>query len=232
MKFHARSYHLLVAAVTIGVAAAALATTLALAQDTGPVKNTPHDPMAGLSPAQREAIVASAHARNDEFLRNFVAQHRDPRSLPVGWLDSYAAPPASLTAATADADLIVHGRVQNVTFERNPSGGMPISTAQVQVLDTVKGHAAQRISVGQLGGPVAKGDGGALVQFRGSELILPGDEVVLLLKQVGAGEPFRTVFGAGTYLVRNGVIAGENAEHYGVSGQPLQWFVNKLSAGG
>lgn len=231
MKLHARAYHFLVVAVTVGVVAAALAATLALAQDTGPVKTPRHDPMAGLSPAQREAIVASAHARNDEFLRNFVAQRRDPRSLPVGWLDGYAAPPASLTAAATDADLIVHGRVQNVTFERNPSGGMPISTAEVGVLDTVKGRAAQRISVGQLGGPVAKGDGGVLVQFRGSQLILPGDEVVLLLKQVAAGEPYRAVFGAGTYFVRNGVIAGENAEHFGVSGQPLQRFVNQLSAG-
>jgi hypothetical protein len=230
MKVYFRPFQLLVVTLTAAVVGAALVTTLALAQGGGPVK-TPHDPWAGLSPSQREAIVAAAHARNDEFLRNFVAQHRDAHSLPVGSLDTYGAPPTNLAAAVTAADLVVHGKVQLVDFETNPSGGMPIATAEVRVLDTLKGHAVRLIAVGQLGGPVARENGGVLVQFRMSPLILPGDEVVLLLNQVGAAEPFRVVLG-GVYFVRNGSVVGEPAEHYGINGEPVQQFLNRLLAAG
>jgi hypothetical protein len=221
---------LLVRIALVSILTATGAVTLALAQGAPPDKKGMPNPEAGMSDTQREAIHAETHAQNDRFLADFIAQHRDPHTLPVTWVQTYAAPPAGLQDAIRSADVIVHGRVEAVTFERNPSGGMPISTADIRVLDSVKGQAAHLISIDQAGGPVAA-EGGRLAQFDMSQLVLAGDEVVLFLQQSALGAPrFQTVYGAGVYLVENGKIAGEAAIRFGVSGQPVPHFLARLSS--
>lgn len=221
MRFSFRVYHLVVVVVTAAVATAALATTLALAGNATVDKPPPYNPFAGKTDAEVEATITATHARDDQFVRDFVAQHRDPRSLPVSWVTSYAPYPPSVDAAARAATLIVHGIVQTITFDPNPSGGLPYATSQIQVVGVVKGQASPVISVFQLGGPVAPGDGGRLAQLAMDPLVLPGDEVVLLLAKGSAGQLWRPVYGAGVYVVRNGIIEGEAAEHYG-SGKPMQ----------
>jgi len=95
-------------------------------------------------------------------------------------------------------------------------------TATVSVRDVGKGSiAGPRTVVRQSGGPVARPGGrGALVRLEGEELILPGDEVVLLLTRSQATTPeYRAIFGAGVQFVRNGRFSGESAKRYGVDGQ-------------
>jgi hypothetical protein len=58
----------------------------------GPHKPQPH-PESGLTDRQRAAIVAQTHARNARYLHDFVAQRRDPRSLPVIEVPTFAPPP-------------------------------------------------------------------------------------------------------------------------------------------
>jgi hypothetical protein len=202
---------------------------MAVANGAGKV---PNNPDAGLTDAQRAAEVAATHAANDQFLRNFVAQHGNPHSLPVIRVGTWAAPPPTLAAAASRAQTIVHGTVQDVTFVPNPSGGLPIATAHVQVLETIKGQASQVISVGQLGGPVAQKTGGALAELDSDELVLPGDEVVLLLQPTGSSGVSRTVLGGGVYFVRNGVVTGESSEQYKLNGGSVQKLLDALRAAG
>jgi hypothetical protein len=231
MNLHFRPYHLFVATVTVGVVAAAWITTMSLAQSNGPSSKGPH-PEPWLNTSEQQAEVNAAHAANNQFLHEFEAQHRDPHSLPTVWIESWATAPATLNSAAQDADLIVHGKVENVTFAPNPSGGMPRSTAVIRVIGSVKGQPLRLITVDQMGGPVAQTPNGGLVQFDKAPLILPGDEVVLLLRQGAAGEPLHEVYGAGAYLVHSGAISGENAERYGVAGQSLTQLLNTLGAAG
>jgi hypothetical protein len=232
MKLKIRRYNAFVAVLTLLVAGGALATSAVLAQSIGHVGKTAPNAEAGLSDAQREAIHAAAHAQNNAYLATFVARHQDPHSLPVIMVGSYAAAPATLQAAARAAQTIVQGKVLNVDFAPNPSGGMPVATAHVQVARTVKGQALSTVAVTQLGGPVAHGQGGALAVLDSDELVLPGDQVVLLLTQPIAGGPIRTVAGGGVYFVRNGAVAGESSEAYQVTGQSADQLISELAAAG
>ncbi|PZS09774.1 MAG: hypothetical protein DLM70_01250 [Chloroflexi bacterium] len=230
MKLYIRKYNIFVGLLTLLVVGAGLATSAVLAQSIGGGGKTAHNAEAGLSDSQREAIHAAAHAQNNAYLRTFVAQHQDAHELPVVWVQSWAAPPATLQVAAQAAGTIVLGNVLNVNFAPNPSGGLPIATARVQVARTIKGRAASVITVTQLGGPVAHGQGGALAELDADQLILPGDQVVLLLVPLAADGMLRTVQGGGVYFVRNGVMASENSEFYKVTGHSLDQFISELVA--
>ncbi|HEV2415528.1 MAG TPA: hypothetical protein VGX27_12020 [Candidatus Dormibacteraeota bacterium] len=165
------------------------------------------DPEAGLSDSQRQAMHDAAHARNSRYLKEFVAAGRDPHSLPIVRVETYEAAPPNLGAALAAADAVVIGRVLNVTFADNPSGGMPIATATVEVTRKIRGTVGSTITIQQLGGPVATESGGALAEFDTDQLLLPGDEAILMLKLKGG--VFHPVPAAGVNLVRNGRVLAE-----------------------
>lgn len=173
----------------------------------------PNNPEAGLSDSQRQALHNAAHARNSQFLREFVSGGRDPHSLPAIRVETYAAPPLTLASALSAADTIVQGRVRTVTFVDNPSGGMPIATATVDVTRNIKGSTSAVITVQQLGGPVAHGSSGALAEFDTDQLLLPGDEAILMLKAVG--EVFHPLPGAGVNLIENGQVEAEASNPFG-----------------
>ena len=131
----------------------------------------------------------------------------------------------SLGSAAIQASVIVHGFVQTVHFVGNPSGGMPQMTASIGVRDVGKGSVAgTTIVVRQSGGPVARpGNRGALVRLEDEELILPGDEVVLLLtRSQGPTPEYQPVYGAGVQFVRSGKFSGESAKRYGVDGESFE----------
>lgn len=185
-------------------------------------KSHPPDPWAGLSDAQKQAMVDQAHAMNVKYLQDFEARHGDPRSLPVITIDTFQGPPASFGSAAARATVVLEGVVGAVHFAAGPDGGLPRMTASVDVLRVGRGAVTgSAVLVRQPGGPVAQPDGrGALVRLAGEELILPGDHVVLLLTRPQPGvDLYRPVDGAGVYFVRNGVLAGEAAIRYGLAGQ-------------
>ena len=165
------------------------------------------NPEAGLSDAQREALHSAAHARNDAFLREFVARNGDPRSLPVIEIESYGAIPTSLPAAMSAATLVAEAHVANTTFAPDPRGGMPISTSRLVLDDIVRGTAQREILVIQAGGPVAQADGGALAQLDVDPLLLPGNHVLVLLEPAKDAGTFRTVPGVGIlYVETSGLV--------------------------
>jgi hypothetical protein len=209
-------------AVVATIVTVALALTMASAASDRkvPIPN----PWAGLTDSQKNDVVAATHARNVQYLQSFEARHGNPRSLPVIKIDTYQAPPQSFGAAATQATAVVHGAVRSVHFSADPNGNLPQMTASVDVIGVGRGTVARStITVRQLGGPVAQPNGGgALVRLGGEELVLPGDEVVLMLASVQpGGDAYRMVYGAGVYFVRNGLLSGEAASRYGLAGGSL-----------
>lgn len=223
---------ILVILLTLVVAAAGLTVGAWLGQASAQGGKQPPNPEAGMTDSQREALHAAAHARNDAYLHAFMSAHQDPHGLPIVWVPDWAAPPATLQAAVQAAHVIVQGTVLSVGFAVNPSGGLPMATARIQVTRSVKGQPPSVVTVVQEGGPVAHGKGGALAELESDQLVLSGDQVVLMLTQPATGSPFRTVPGAGVYLVENGTIAGESSETYKVKGLPLAQFLAQVSSAG
>ncbi len=82
-----------------------------------------------------------------------------------------------------------------------------------------KGSATTPIVVTQSGGPVAQPGGkGALVELEDEDLMLPGDEVLVLLVHAESGSGYAPVYGAGVQRVSAGKMSGHSAELYGVDG--------------
>ncbi len=226
--------------ILAGVAVAMVAVTGAIvvsmeAAAGGGYTKQPSNPWAGLTDAQRQADVDQAHARNVRYLQDFEARHGDPRSLPVIKVSTWQGPAPSLGSAAGQASAIVHGGVQSVRFVADPNGNLPQMIATVAVRDVGKGSVAgSTISVRQPGGPVAQPGGhGALVRLEEEELVLPGDEVVLLLTRSATSDPeYRAVYGAGIQFIRGGRFAGEAAERYGVAGQAYSTMWQSVTTAG
>jgi hypothetical protein len=178
----------------------------------------PFDPWAGLSDQQKQAQIDKTHAQNARYLEDFQAKNGDLRSLPIIKISTWAPPAASVGAAAAQAEVIVHGYVESVNFTAIARGGMPEMDARVRITDVGKGSVGSTIVVMQLGGPVAQPGGkGALVELEYEHLILPGDEVVLLLSpKVGPATQYRAIYGPGALLVQRGQFSGEAARRYGL----------------
>jgi hypothetical protein len=179
------------------------------------------DPWAGLSDAQKQAQVDQTHARNAAFLRDFVSRHGDPRTLPVIRVPDDQVAPATLREAVDEAQIVVRGTVTDTSFALNPQGGLPLATASVTTIQVVKGHVPSDFQVRQLGGPVAQGAGGALAELDDDPLLLPGDDVILLLR-TGPDGTLRTLPGDGILYVVDDVVRAE-------SGSPIASAVNGLS---
>lgn len=218
------------AVIAVALALAAAVTVNAVFQGPGSGKILPSNPWEGKSDAERQTDVDAAHKRNDDYLRAFVAQGLDPRSLPVIEIDAYAAPLDTEDASTARADLIVRGRVKSTTFSPNPSGGMPISISNVIVSRTEKGQVSESVNARQLAGPVAQANGGALVHLHNDEPLLPGDDVILLLEKADDGTMV-TQPGTGIYFVRNGITIAEDTNPFGaqLSGRSAEELMQSLS---
>jgi len=204
-----------VAAILVAGATVALGTTAIASTVSG---KHPFNPWAGLTDQQKQAIVDQTHQRNVQYLNDFEAKHGNPRSLPVIKISTYQAGPMTMGAAVAQAEVIVRGHVDAVHFTAEPNGGMPQMTATLRVELVGKGSVSSSIVVRQLGGPVAQaGNTGALVQLEDEQLILPGDDVLLLLihSQTSASE-YRSVYGAGVIFVLNDRLSGDAAKRYGL----------------
>ncbi len=193
--------------------------SVAFASATGKV---PFNPWGGLTDQQKQAQVDAVHAANVKYLEDFEARHGDPRSLPVIKLSTYQPPAASVGAATAQARLIVHGRVSSVHFIADPTGNLPQMSANVTISEVGKGSLASgQIVVRQIGGPVAQPHGaGALIELEYEQLMLPGDEVLLLVTPMPDGGQYRAVYGPGVQFIRGGSLAGESSARYGIDGKP------------
>jgi len=197
-------------------------------------KVLPSNPLGGMTQTQVDAVVAAAHARNDRFLASFVASKQDPHILPVVEVDDFAGPAAqTLSGTLALSDLVVQGTVLNLSFARNPSGGMPTATATLSIDVVVRGQAKSSIVVEQSGGPVAQDVGGALVEDGDDQLILPGDRVVLFLRNDAAAGVYRPLLGVGVMFIKpDGSVAAEDTNPFGgeINGRSINQVLAMLAS--
>ncbi len=188
------------------------------------------NPWASLTDERKQAVVDQTHRANIAYLQAFEARHGDPRSLPVIRISTWQGPPPSVGTAIKQASYLVHGSVGSVHFTPDPSGNLPMTTATVTVKDVGRGAmVASTVVVRQVGGPVAQPGGrGALVMLDTDELLMPGDDVLLLLSPDGDGS-LKPVSGAGVYFVRSGLVQGQAASRYGLNGRPFAEIWKVLS---
>jgi hypothetical protein len=160
------------------------------------------------------------------YLRDFVASGRDPHTLPRLWIEATSDAPESLAVAARAAEVVFVGVVSKTTFDSGPDG-LPVAHSTVRVTDVLKGSPAGEVQVQQAGGPVPQPNGtGGLAQLTTDELILPGDQVVILgsfRSDLGA---YQTSPTAGVYFVREGRVYPEESNRFGhpLRGQPLAVF--------
>ena len=209
-----------------GIAVALVATVAVVvsvdAAGAGLASKHPFNPWTAMTDQQKQAVVDQTHSQNVKYLQDFEARRGDPRTLPVITISTWQGPLPSLGDAAAQATAIVHGNVLAVHFVADPGGDLPQMTATVSVRDVGKGLIGGSVMVvRQIGGPVAQAGGrGALVRLEGEELILPGDEVVLLLtRSLATTLEYRAINWAGVQFIRNGRFSGKSAKRYGVDGQ-------------
>jgi hypothetical protein len=197
---------------------------------TGP-SPTPAD---GLSDAQRNALyqqqMLAYSTHLGTWLRSLDLATINLRALPRVDLDAYLIPERpTLQDAVRSADVIVAGQVS--TIQPTPDG---LTTVTLNVSQTVKGVPSPEILLHQNGGlqPTQDWTGVyCILQNPGEQLLLPGDNVVLLLQ-------FSTKFGysiqgvSGFYMVQGGVIAADSLNTWGtsVNGLTENAFVAELRA--
>ncbi len=187
--------------------------TVVLAQD-GP--KAPPNPDAGLSDADRANIISQLKDRNAKWVQDFVDQGRDPRTLPVVELPTWSAGARSLAEARAQSRVVIAGIVASTTYHPDPNG-LTESVTSVQVNRVAKGATPPIIEVRQVGGPAWSPSGGELQQLEGDPLLLPGQDVVLLLRSGPSGAGYQTVYGAGVYFVTDAGVEAPDSNAFGAS---------------
>lgn len=201
-------------ALLVPLAAGLLVGVAAVVAADGP--KTSFNPEAGWSDADRAQVISQLKDRNANWVQDFVDQHRDPRSLPVVEFPTWSAGATSLDAAREESAVVIAGTVVSTTYVPDPNG-LTESAATVVVKRVVKGAVPSTIEVRQVGGPGWSPGGGELQQLEGDPLLLPGQEVLLLLGPEGTGGAYRTIYGAGVYLVEAGGIQAPDSNAFAAS---------------
>lgn len=169
-------------------------------------------PPAGPSTAvEFDARVAAGDARQQQYVREFVALGKDPRSLPRGFIGGSSGDPLTLRDAISRSDVIVRAQVVRTEFVAQPRD-LPLTISTVRVTGVARGSAVgSELKVVQRGGPVPQPNsaGGALAQLETDELLLTGDDVVLFLRAEPRLGGYQTIGASGIYFIRNGGLIPE-----------------------
>ncbi len=212
-----------VTALAVALSAASIATVglFALAAPFAPDSVKPTPPP-GHSFDEAKAIVAASRLLHEQYLRDFVASGRDPRSLPRGMMEATGDVPAALADAVRGAQLVARASVVRTTFTSGPDG-FPVATSTLRLTDVLKAPAAQaagvEVQILQVGGPIPqpKPIDGVLAQLTTDELVLTGDDVIILANYRTDLGVFQGLPGAGIYFVRNSRVVPEDSNRFGAT---------------
>jgi hypothetical protein len=208
-------------AVLLGAASLAGVGLLATAGTLGAPISKPTPPP-GHSMAEAQAIIDAAHSANVQYLKNFVASGRDPRALQRIEIAASGDLPETLAEAVGAAQLVARASVIHTTFVSG-ADGFPLATSTLRLVEVLKAPASQsvgtEIQVLQVGGPVPQPMpmGGGLVQLPTDELVLAGDDVIILAKFRPDLGVFQPLWGAGILFNKNGRIVPEESNRFGHS---------------
>ena len=169
---------------------------------------------------EAQAIIEASNARHVQFLKDFVASRRDPRSLPRLSIEATGDVPRSLEAAVPAAQLVARASVIHTAFTSGRDG-FPVTTSTLRLTEVVKAPGAQsvgaEIRVLQVGGPVPqpKPMDAGLAQLIIDELLLTGDDVIILANFRADLGVFQPLSAAGIYFIQNGRIVPEESNRFG-----------------
>lgn len=224
------------ALVAVGLTAWAASPAGPFTHSAGAPTPKPTPPAGPATAADFDALVASSRSRQDQFVRDFMASRQDPRTLQRVVISATAPLIPNLGAAVAAADTIVRGRVESTSFAPSDSG-TPVATSTIRITQIVKAGrltpGQQQLSLRQIGGPVPQANGGVLAQLETDELVLPGDDVVLLLSgRSELGADLQALPVAGIYFVTKTGILAEHSNVFGnaVNGQVPELFTARIQA--
>jgi hypothetical protein len=107
--------------------------------------------------------------------------------------------PLSLHDLAGRADVVLHGRVQAVRTISHGPGRMPVTVAQIAVLEILAGDLPPRrhVTVTQPGGRA----GGVVLDYAGRPQFASGSEVILFLARRGPGQFITVGLAQGKYDV-------------------------------
>lgn len=205
-------------AILLGAASLAAVGVFALAGiPVGP--SSKPTPPPGHSIAEAQAIMDKAHAANVQFLKDFVASGRDARSLQRIEIAASGDVPPTLAEAVHAAQLVARAVVIHTTFVSG-TDGFPLTTSTLRLVEVLK--APSSVSVGteirilQVGGPVPQpmpmAEG--LAQLTTDELVLAGDDVIILANFRADLGVFQPLSGAGIFFNENGRIVPEDSNRF------------------
>ena len=154
------------------------------------------------------AEIEAGRQRNRDFARVFIASACDLHSLPLrAFSHNDGGFPQSLDEAIEQADIVVTGRVVDTRLtaqdDRLPFG---LADSIVAVDQILKGSVSGEIVLHQEGGPVRTYDGGAIGYLEGDPVLLPGDEVILLAREIPGGGGYSALYPVGKYYIRDGAV--------------------------
>ena len=151
---------------------------------------------------------ADLMARQRNFVTEFMASGTDPRSLRKMTIPASGGSGDQSLKTTADrANLIAIGTVESVQYRSEELS--PISEANVRLREVLKGASdSPLIVVTQIGGPVLSTAGPVLMQTSRDEVLLPGDEVLLMLVRSSDGRN-SALGGVGIVFFSNGLARPE-----------------------
>jgi hypothetical protein len=207
-------------AVVLGAASVAGVSLLTTAGTLGAPIPKP-TPGPGLSIAEAKAVIDAAHSADVQYLKNFVASGRDPRSLQRLEIAASGLIPETLAEAVGAAQLVARASVIRTTFVSGANG--PLATSTLRLVEVLKAPASQSvgmdIQVLQHGGPVPQPMpmGGGLLQLTIDELVLAGDDVIILANFRPDLGVFQPLPGAGILFNKNGRIVPEESNRFGHS---------------
>jgi hypothetical protein len=159
------------------------------------------NPDVGRSDADRAMTIAQLKDRNAKWVEDFVSSGRDPRQLPVVQLETWSTGASSVADARSQSTVVVSGTVLSTTYTADPNN-LTESVATVRMNGIGRGALPETIQVDQVGGPAWSPTGGELQELQGDPLLLPAQDVVLLLVPASSSsDSYRTVYGAGVYWI-------------------------------
>ena len=208
-------------AVVLGAASLTGVSLFAMAGTLGAPISKPTPPP-GHSIAEAKAIIDAAHSADVQYLKNFVASGRDPRSLQRIEIAASGGIPQTLAEAVGAAQLVARASVIRTTFVSR-ADGFPLATSTLRLVEVLKAPASQsvgmEIQVLQAGGPVPQPMpmGGGLAQLTTDELVLAGDDVIILANFRPDLAVFQPLWGAGILFNKNGRIVPEESNRFGHS---------------
>jgi hypothetical protein len=118
-------------------------------------------------------------------------------------IDLYDAP-RTLGDVITKAPWVVRGKVTSAVFKSKPDlSEIATSNVTMAISETLKGSPRNEVVIKQIGGPTNAIGGIVILTWAGDQLLLPGDDVLLIGSPYGQASGDYTFYPVGKYAIRD-----------------------------